>query len=368
LNPLAAAAIILIFGLSRPVLLVKETIGSDGVFLFVAGATLLFLELLYQRGWDERYALPAAVLTAILLMLCYLSRVTGLAIIGAFTIHEFWRARRLRLFGVTAILLTAVAMIVYSRIASQVNQQYNSQFPFQLGAYAQHALFYLRTPAALWADAPAAVRYTLATATLGSLLVGAIQQFRQPTVAELYVVLWMAVLSVYSSEHMRYVMPLVPFLLIYATLGLMYVLRQLPLPDRLRGLVLAACGLVAVSATAFNLKAIETGAIAEGISQTSFVEVCSFLRQQTPADALILSWNPRVFALYTDKASALYPQTEHPGDFESQIPRRGPVFLVYYNRDLDRQKLTPYLRQAGSRLRLVFENMDFRVYALPPGG
>jgi len=368
LNPLAAASIMLIFGLSPLVLAIKEMVGSDSVFLFVAGATLLFLDLLYQRQWDQRHSLPAAVMTAILLMLCYLSRITGLAIIGAFTIHEFWRARRPRLFGVTAILLTAVGMIVYTRIASQVSHQYNSQFPFQPRAYVDHAIFYLRTPAALWADAPDAVRYTLAMATLGLLLVGVIRQFRQPTVADLYVVLWMAVLVVYFSGNMRYVMPLIPFFLIYATLGLMYVLIQLPLPDRLPELVLAACGLVAVSATAFNLKAIETGAIAEGISQTSFVEVCSFLRQQTPADALILSWNPRVFALYTDKASALYPQTEHPGDFESQIPRRGPVFLVYYNRDLDRQKLTPYLRQAGSRLRLVFENMDFRVYALPPGG
>ena len=367
LEPLAAAAILLIFGFSSLVLSVKEMIGSDSVFLFISGATLLFLDLVYQRGWDERHALPAGVMTALLLMLCYLSRVTGLAIIGAFAINEFWRARRLRLFGMIAILLTAAGMIVYTRMASHAAQQYNSQFPFQPRAYVDHALFYLRTPAALWADAPALLRYTLATATLGLSLVGAMQQFRQPTVAELYVALWIAVLVVYSSENMRYVMPLIPFFSIYSVLGLVYVLSQLRLPDRSRRLVLAVCGIVAVSSTAFNLRAIETGVIGEGVAQKSFVEVCSFLRQQTPADALILSWNPRVFALYTDKASALYPQTGSPGDFEARIPHRSPVFLVYYNRDLDQQKLTPYLRDAGSRLHLVFENGDFRVYALPRG-
>jgi hypothetical protein len=198
-------------------------------------------------------------------------------------------------------------------------------------------------------------------------IVGAIQQLRQPTITEPYVVLSIAVPIVYITPNMRYMMPLIPFLLVYAALGLVYVLRQVPLPDRSRRLVLAACGLVAVSSTAFNLSAIETGVISEGISQRSFVEVCSFLRQQTPADALILSWNPRVFALYTDKASALYPQTGSPGDFEDRIPRRGPIFLVYYDRDLDRQKLTPYLREADPRLHLVFENGDFRVYALPAG-
>ena len=175
-------------------------------------------------------------------------------------------------------------------------------------------------------------------------------------------------LIVYISENMRYVMPLIPFLLIYAVLELVYLVSQLRLPDRSRRVILAACGVVAVSATAFNLRAIDTSGISEGISQRSFAEVCSFLRQQTPADALILSWNPRVFALYTDKASALYPQTGDPGDFEAHTSHRGPAYLVYYDRELDRQKLTPYLRQAGPRLHLVFDNGDFRVYALPASG
>jgi hypothetical protein len=368
LHPLAAAMILLIFGLSPLVLSVKEMVGSDSVFLFFGGGTLLFLDLVYQRGWDDRHAVPAGVITAILLMLCYLSRVTGLALIGAFAIHEFWRARRARLYSLISIVLTLAAMFVYIRIASRASQQYNSQFPFQPRAYVDHALFYLRTPAALWADAPSVVRYPLAMATLGLSLVGAIRQFRKPSVAELYVVLWIGVLVVYVSENMRYVMPLIPLLLIYAALGLEYVLRQLSLPDRSRRLVLAASAVGAVSACAFNLGAIETGAIREGISQRSFLEVCSFLRKQTPADALILSWNPRVFALYTDKACALYPQKgATPADFESQIPRRGPVFLVYFNRDLDGQKLTSYLQKAGPRLQVVFENADFRVYALPVG-
>jgi hypothetical protein len=211
------------------------------------------------------------------------------------------------------------------------------------------------------------VRYPLALLTLGFLLVGVIRRLRQPSLPELYVVLWLAVLTVYFSENMRYVMPLLPLLLIDAALGLEYALGRFPLAGRSRTMVLAAGGLMAVSAAAFNLGAIETGAISEGISRPSFVEVCSFLKQQTPPDALILSWNPRVFALYTGRPSALYPQTEDPGDFEPRIPRRGPVFLVFYDRDLDRQKLTPYLRLAKSRLQVVFENADFRVYALPPG-
>jgi hypothetical protein len=367
LHPLAAAAMLLIFGLSPLVLSLKESIGSDSVFLFITGATLLFLDVVYQRGWDAQHPFSAGVMTAVLLMLCYLCRATGLAVVGGFAIYEFWRARRLRVFGLIAIVLTAAAIVVYTRIIFHVGQQYNTQFPFQPRAYLEHALFYLRTPAALWAGSPAILRYPIALIMLCFLVVGAIRQLRQPTIVEPYVALSIAVPIVYITPNMRYMMPLIPFLLIYAVLGMVYVLSQVALLDRSRRLVLAACGLVAVAASAFNLRTIETSAISEGINQKSFVEVCSFLKQQTPADALVLSWNPRVFALYTDKASALYPQAGGPGDFEASIPHGGPAFLVYYNRDLDRQKLTQYLAQAAPRLQVVFDNGDFRVYKLPAG-
>jgi hypothetical protein len=371
LHPIEAALIVLIFGLSPPVLSVKESVGSDNVFIFLAGATLLFLDAAYRRGWDEEHPFSAGAIAALLMMLCYLTRATGLTIIGAFAIYEVWRARRLRPFGITAIVLTAAAMAVYTKFIFHAGQQYGTHFPFQPRGYLDHAMFYLRTPAALWAPAPSIVRYTLAFATLSFSVVGAIWQLRRPTITEPYVILSIVVAVVYATHapaEWRYVMALIPFLLIYAALGMEYVLSRLPLRDRSRRLIFAAAGVGAVLGTGFNLGAIETSTISDGIAQRGFVEVCSFLREQTPADALILSWNPRVFALYTDKPSALYPQSGTADDFESRIPRRGPVFLVDCNRSLDRLKLTPYLQQAGQRIHVVFENGDFRVYALPAGG
>src|SRR5262249_29372079 len=91
--------------------------------------------------------------------------------------------------------------------------------------------------------------------------------------------------------------------------------------------------------------------------------VCSFLRSRTSDDALILSWNPRVFAFYAGRHSALYPQKAAPAEFDLEIPVSGPVYLVYYNHELDREKLTPYLDQ--SHPPLVFKNVDFQVFALP---
>jgi hypothetical protein len=125
--------------------------------------------------------------------------------------------------------------------------------------------------------------------------------------------------------------------------------------------VLAAFAAVTLAATAFNLRHVETGAIAEGVLKPSFAEVCSFLRDRTPADATIVSWNPRVFALYTDKTSAAYPRTADPKAFEARMPGTDPMFLVVYRRQEDYGRLMHAFAGTGTRWKLVYDNSDFRV-------
>jgi hypothetical protein len=360
--PEVAALTCLVFGLSPLVMTVKQTIGSDSVFLFFAGMTLLVLDEIYRRGWDERYALMAGTATACLLMLCYLTRVTGLALIIGFTGYELRRARGLRRFGVVAIVLTGIAVAVYTKFVFHVDRQYGSQFVFQSGVYAANALEYLRVPVAFWGAVPRLVRYPLSAVTVVLGGIGFLRALSKATIAEFYFVTWVAVLIPYWVNNIRYMLPLLPLVLIYAAEGLLIVAHSLLRPGLPRKAVLVTCGVAVICASAVNMRAIETGPIREGIEKPSFGEVCAFLRRQ-PANALILSWNPRVFAFYTGKPSALYPQTAAPASFEREILSRGPVFLVFYNHELDRQKLTPYLSQA--RPTVVFKNQDFQVFAIP---
>jgi hypothetical protein len=362
LPPGVAAVLVLVFGLSPLVMAVKQTVGSDSAFLFFAGLTLVALDEIYRRGWDERHAFLAGSLTACLLILSYLTRATGLALIVGFVGYELWRVRRLRRFGVVAIGLTAIVLTVYSTFVFHLGQQYGSQFLFQPRVYATNALEYLRTPGALWGAAPRLVRYALSAAAVVLGGIGFIRCFSKATVAEYYFVAWLAVLIPYWVSDMRYMLPLLPLLLIYAAGGLLLVANNLLRSSLPRKVLLVTCGVAVVATSAVNVRAIETGPIREGIAKQTFGEVCEFLRRQTPANSLILSWNPRVFALYTGKQSALYPQRSTPADFDRDLPRQGPLFLVFYNHELDRERLTPYLSQAGPRI--VFDNGDFRVFAI----
>src|SRR5579884_448991 len=105
--PAGAAAIVVIFGLCPLLWQMNQHVGSDGLFLFFAALALVGIALIYRRSWDVNYPVAAAVVTAVLLVLTYITRATGLALVLAFALTELLRARRVRVFAIVALGLTA---------------------------------------------------------------------------------------------------------------------------------------------------------------------------------------------------------------------------------------------------------------------
>jgi hypothetical protein len=359
LSPAVAAVIVIIFALSSHILAVRQMIGSDMVYLWLSGVALIFFTAVYQRGWDRAMPVRVAAGAAALLILCYLSRAAGLILIAGFAVHEAWRARRPRLFGIVTLGIVGAALLVYARLAFDPGQQYGRQFPVRpLAAYIENALHYLRTPAAFWGGAPAVLRYGLAAVTLALAAAGFVRRLRRPEITEAYVLVSAAVLMAYSlAADTRYVLPLLPLLLMYAAEGLIWASKG-------RKPVLVSCAAIAFGASMFNLRAMETGPIREGIAEPSFTAVCSYIRQNTPSDALLVSWNPRVFALYTGRNSALYTKTANPAAFTAGLPPGKPALLIVYSREENHELLKRVVAALQPAPPLVFDNSDFRIYQL----
>src|SRR5207244_952770 len=125
------------------------------------------------------------------------------------------------------------------------------------------------------------------------------------------IIAWLAMLTGYAINDKRYVLPMLPYAEIYAAEALIVLLTWVR-PGRRRQWLLAGCGVFAVSVSVANLRALDRSPLREGVTDPSFGEVSAFLNTQTAPGSLILSWNPRIFALYTDKRSALYPQRSRP--------------------------------------------------------
>jgi hypothetical protein len=360
----AAAIAVLLFGLCPLLLSVEQSVGSDGIYLFVSGLTLFAIDEIHRRHWSEKHPIPSSVVAAALLVLCYLTRTTGLAVIGGFAAYELLRARRASLFWASTLAVLALVLAAYTHYAYHPGTQYGSQFNLQPAHMVSNIVGYLKVPAAIWGTAPRLPRYVISFALLMLIAGGFLRALLRPVLIEFYVAIWLGVLIGFHVGDDRYMLPLLPFFLIYAAEALIFIAGRM---GARRRLVLAVCGTVAVLLSVADLRAIDRGPFREGVSQPSFADVCSFLSGRTPSNAVLLSWNPRVFALYTGKQSGLYPQTASPADFDRGIPSTGPVFIVFYSGDPDRQEVLSYLDYAGSRARQVFANTDFRVYAVETG-
>ena len=360
-----AAGAILTFGFGALPFTLKETIGSDGVYLFMSGAAVLAVLWVEDQGWTIKRPAWAAALVTGLLLLSYATRATAVALLAATAAKELWRAWesgrpwRVRAYGLYLLLFLGAGIMVYTQFIYDSRSQYGAQFVIDWRLYRDNFLFYLRMPAALWSSSPTLLRYALSGLAMGCGLAALVRARRRPTVIEFYVLLFWAMLVLYVVSDFRYSLPILLPLLLLAT----RLLRDFaPRPA-----AVAVAGLCVVAA-ALNVREVINAPLAPGPHLATFREVAGFLRQ-TPRGTVLLSWNPRLFAYYTQQRSALSPRT--PAEWAREIPylvkkeSAKHFYLVVYQHQVDEQQLGPYLTQAGSKLTPVFHNADFIVYRLP---
>jgi hypothetical protein len=361
LPPPVSALTVLIFALGSLLYPILDSVGSDGVNLLLTAAALLAIVWVEQDGLAQRRPIVAAGLVSMLLLLCIATRSTSYALIAAFGLHRAWEAWRTRTIGsytLWALGMVGTGFLIYQKLLFNSAQQYGTQFSLDGPLILRGAIFYLRAGAPLWSSAPTPLRYLLA----GSLLACAVAAFvrRRWGIVEWYILVFYGMLCLYTvSSDFRYILPVLPLLLFLAVGSILAAGRKLmPSHATAPAWLLGALALVA---SGFNIAAMETGPVTEGIAKPGFQEVVAFLKH-TPADTLILSWNPRVFALYTRHPSALYPQQAT--SFEAEIPPARGVLLVEYQQPLDHQKLDAYLAHAPVPVPIVFSNENFTVYQI----
>lgn len=359
LEPIWSGGVLLAFGLGSLPLQLKETLGSDGVFLCLSALAIIAIFWVEDKGWTaERPALAAALVTTLLLV-NYATRATAVALFAAAVVSELWRVRRLRAYGVYLLLFLGIGVVIYTKLIYDSRGQYGAQFVIDWRLYRDNFLFYLRMPASLWSASPTALRYLLAGAAIGCGLIRLAKSWWRWGLIEFYILLFWSMLTVYVVSDFRYSLPMLPPMLMLAAL---FLRECLPKP--------AALGLAALLAVAavLNVRAMITAPPEIGPKLSNYVELTSFL-SKAPADIVLLSWNPRLFAFYTQHQSAIYPRT--PQEWATEIPylekqeHTRHFYLVVYRHELDQQQLGRYLAEAGSKLTPVFKNFDFTVYRLP---
>jgi len=362
LGSVSAALAMLGFGLSGLVLSLKDSIASESTYLVFAGLTLAALLLAERKKWDESKPVVTAFVIAALMLLSYGSRAIGLALAVGFAAHEILIRRRIRLFSVLVLSTFVVGVFVIS-VAFYNGRSYAGEFQFAPSMYLQNIVACIKSPASLWCEPT--TRYVrwpwFAVSVVVAFSAWLRKMLVQPSVVEFYVIATILPVILHSTGFAdRYLIPLYALYFIYFMQGVAW-LHNRYAPARSWVPVIA--GILLVLGASVNLQAMDKGPYRQGVEQATFLETCRYIRAKVDASALVISWNPRVLALYTDRNSAWYPHTESDAEFANYLARVHATYvLLYAQGEKDKQWLAPHVKRQPQQFELIFENADFQFY------
>ena len=204
-----------------------------------------------------------------------------------------------------AATIAFVPVLLLNNLLFHTDGGYTHQFTLSPSLIVHHALEYAGFFSYVFANPVSKLfRYGLWALSLIPVLFGIFGRIRRGLgVTELYILVLLAVDSVYWATTARYLLPIMPIYMVYMFEGFQAIAEKCPQRVVLP-LEAAACQLLllfAPCANAFLMRAEPADTL---IASASYESLCDAVRNQTPAKALFLFWNPRVFALSTSRLPA----------------------------------------------------------------
>jgi hypothetical protein len=364
LGRVAAAVATIVFGLSAVVLETKESVGSDTAYLLFAGAFLYATLAIYSGRWDKLRPVISVGILTIVFLLAYGTRSAGLTLPIAFLIHEIVSARRLRPFGLLAAGSFMLAMSLFTVLVYD-SREYGNQFVLTFQTCVRNAAYYFRSPAELWEPLPGALRYGLTVLAIGLAALAMVRRLlRFPSIVEFYSLISIGLAITYAAGmSARYLLPFLALLPFYIFDGLRSLIVFLP-ERHVRAAWAIVCS-VFLCAAAVNVASAERGPVPVGVGDPGFIALCDRLRIITPPDAVLVSWNPRVFSLYTGRRGTHYPHSLDVNEFSRLLElAHADHAILYRDSAEDLRWLQPFINSQGPAARLIYDSDEFRVYRL----
>ncbi len=361
LTSLCSLILIVALGFSWLFLGNFDGIGSDAPYELVSLLVLLFLLRIYEQRLDQTNPWTWGLWAGLAMAGAYLIRPFGLAFLLAIGAVELFRKRRITAF-LTGAALSFVPLMLLNNFLFHSDGGYTHQFTFSTKAIAHHALDYFKFFSYVFANPVSNLfRYVLWAISLVPVLVGFVKRLRAGlNVTELYVLTLLAVDCVYWATNARYLLPIMPIYLIYMFEGFQALAARFPRPFAVPlNAAAVALLLFAPAANAFLDRPDPNDTL---VNAPRYEQLCAAVRAQTPQNALLIFWNPRVLALSTARSASGWPAEGKPEDMLHYLRRVRPDYIIAdKNRPDDRRFLMPVLAGDASALAVVYENDRFRL-------
>jgi 4-amino-4-deoxy-L-arabinose transferase-like glycosyltransferase len=341
-----------------------DQILSDIPFLFFSTLSLLLITHEYPRG-ILRY-----VLIGVSIFFTTFLRATGILLLGCFLIVEFFKLVKNRHNRSSVIAILRDSFIVCSAFAflwilntmlfPSGGQSYFSQYAgTSLETVKNFSVAYFNAFGLFFGEGNGwKILYYF---VLIFFLLGAWYRRKQEIIFLLFFALWMLVHITYPYwQGPRYIFPLLPIFIYFAFQGMRVVINKLPTAYRqmgqraFYGFWIFTAGIFFVTSSLTAYANLQNHRSINGPFDPYSMEVYNYIKQETPADSVVIFFKPRVMVMMTD----------HPTIMSTECSRMLKGDYLVLNRKVGENQQIPPERIGACNLPLdeVLKNSRFIVY------
>lgn len=381
MSPVWQAALIAVAGFCPYVWDQKDRLTSDLVFLVFAYLGMLLVNKAYRAEQPEvadkldgdRLKLALAIGTVF--YLAYGTRSLGLLLVPCLLLFDLVHRRKWlpSQFAVAVTAVTGSLVLLQSRLLHSDRGYYDqlaTSFHDSAGAWLQYisgnVFGYGMALTEIWDNGyhrPA--RLALATAMTVLMAVGYLARVRKKlNYLDLFVAVYLIAVSVVPMDGGgRYLIPLIPFFVLYAWEGL----AALPMGNHARNAVVVALGIAILGSYVAKYTRLDLKTFPDGITKAEAVEFFDYVKQRTrPSDVFIFT-KPRALALFTDRKSSFYPLHLNDKGLWDYFQRINATHIVLGPKGIspeEQEFLTAFVGKYPASLREEFANADFVSYRI----
>ena len=365
LPPLGVALAVCVVGLNPRFWDFKDHVGSDFPFLLVVYGALVCVSRWQRRSGVTDPGPGRGLLAGLMIYVACGTRALGVALIPALALSELLRARRWTRFATAGVVVAAgIWTVEQALIPSGYGHELATLFSRR--TVLVNAIGYLEDFSNVWSTGTWTrfFEHTLAGVILGAAVLTALVRLRlRPTIAEAFLLFYMVGLLFWPSRQgVRFLLPMVPLCVFYASVGGLALARDLPARwAPLQAASLAGICLLLYGAYARHYAEVLPGQVAEGVGRPASRELFAWVRTHTAPDELLVFRKPRALYFFTDRPTTPYHRPADPEELWRHFREVGARVLIVQDHPEDAY-LREIVRRHPERLRPVYTNAEFVVY------
>jgi hypothetical protein len=343
----------------------KDFIGSEFPFLAALYAALVLIRRAYSQEGEP--SLRAVLAVSLMIFAAYSIRTVGAVLIPALLIRDLLANRRISRFTALTCSLSCTlcaAVSLYLRSAGGTLSLFHLD---PLTVWVNLRTYIGMAAAMCQAGRWRAVAWALEALTA----IGALWAFSRrirlrtpPGIVEVFAVLYVAILLVYSPHEVRFLFPVFPPF-IALVLGSAATLAHHLSKGASRSLALLSGGLL-LFAYVGQYRSLDWGTIRGGFTDSRFLDAMTFIRSGTETYDVILFRKARLVPLLSGRRAMTYAHVPGLGSFVHTVRPRY-VLAPYRSVGIfssDADFLWPFLRSQVRKAELVYSNGSYAVYRI----